>query len=249
MYESRKKQKEEMSDDKGQDKSMIKKGVKQHESALHKGQPKTELKLKTGGRAKKAAGTVKKYKCGGGVYGAKKTDKDIKNIDDAKDCKPKMLANGKSVKKMQVGGLAGALAGGAAGAGMGRMPVTAMAPKMDARTAMEEKLKQREMEKMARAKKYLSPSQQGELISQSPEAAGLTPPAAPAPAAAAPSAPMAPMKKGGKAKRMSTGGSLKEVDADKNPGLSKLPTEARNKMGYMRHGGKAKKMNTGGTCS
>lgn len=48
-----------------QDKAVVKKGVAQHESALHKGEPKTELKLKSGGRAKKKEGSVKKY-CGGG---------------------------------------------------------------------------------------------------------------------------------------------------------------------------------------
>jgi hypothetical protein len=42
-------------------------------------------------------------------------------------------------------------------------------------------------------------------------------------------------------------GDLVEVDSDKNPGLSKLPTEVRNKMGYMKKGGMAKKkMNMGG---
>lgn len=86
--------KTEGSADIAQDKSMIKKGVRQHEAALHKGEPKTELKLKQGGRTKKAVGTVKKYKCGGGVYGAKKTKEDIKNIDAAKTCKPKMADGG-----------------------------------------------------------------------------------------------------------------------------------------------------------
>jgi hypothetical protein len=33
---------------------------------------------------------------------------------------------------------------------------------------------------------------------------------------------------------------LVEVDSNKNPGLSKLPTEVRNKMGYMKKGGMAK---------
>ncbi len=32
---------------------------------------------------------------------------------------------------------------------------------------------------------------------------------------------------------------MKKVDASENPGLSKLPTEVRNKMGYMKKGGKA----------
>jgi hypothetical protein len=44
-------------------------------------------------------------------------------------------------------------------------------------------------------------------------------------------------------------GDLVEVDSDKNPGLSKLPTEVRNKMGYMKKGGMAKKkMKMGGTA-
>jgi len=36
------------------------------------------------------------------------------------------------------------------------------------------------------------------------------------------------------------GGSLKSVDKEKNPGLSKLPTKVRNKMGFMKKGGKVK---------
>lgn len=54
-------------EDEAEDKKMVKKAVGQHESKLHKGEPKTELKLKTGGRAKKEKGTVKKYCGGGGV--------------------------------------------------------------------------------------------------------------------------------------------------------------------------------------
>ena len=50
--------------DEAEDKKMVKKAVGQHESKLHKGEPKTELKLKSGGRTKKETGTVKKY-CGG----------------------------------------------------------------------------------------------------------------------------------------------------------------------------------------
>jgi hypothetical protein len=54
--------------------------------------------------------------------------------------------------------------------------------------------------------------------------------------------------KADKTKKFGSGGqALKEVDASENPGLSKLPTEARNKMGYMKKGGMAKKkMNMGG---
>ncbi len=45
------------------------------------------------------------------------------------------------------------------------------------------------------------------------------------------------MNKKGK-KRFKDGGSaLKTVDKSKNPGLAKLPTQVRNKMGYMKDGG------------
>ena len=44
---------------------------------------------------------------------------------------------------------------------------------------------------------------------------------------------------GKKPKKMADGGELKEVPED-NTGLSKLPTEVRNKMGYMKEGGKTK---------
>jgi hypothetical protein len=39
---------------------------------------------------------------------------------------------------------------------------------------------------------------------------------------------------------MKKGGAMKAVDEDKNPGLKKLPSEVRNKMGYMKKGGKPK---------
>jgi hypothetical protein len=108
----KKETKSEVKMDKAQDKSMVKKGVKQHESALHKGEPKTELKLKTGGRAKKATGTVKKFEKASGEYGAKKTAADKKNIKEAKQFKPAFKNGGKAcapsaakkVKKMQTGG-------------------------------------------------------------------------------------------------------------------------------------------------
>ena len=45
--------------------------------------------------------------------------------------------------------------------------------------------------------------------------------------------------KGGRIKKK-MGGSLKPVDKNKNPGLAKLPTKVRNKMGYMKKGGKVK---------
>jgi hypothetical protein len=35
------------------------------------------------------------------------------------------------------------------------------------------------------------------------------------------------------------GGTMKSVDMNKNPGMAKLPTDVRNKMGYMKKGGMA----------
>jgi hypothetical protein len=97
--------------DTAMDKKIVKKAIGMHDKQEHPGE-KTDLsKLRKGGRAKKDCGTVKKYACGGGVYGAKKTKEDIKSIDDAKNCKPKKLAKGgKSVKKMADGRLAGPMA-------------------------------------------------------------------------------------------------------------------------------------------
>jgi hypothetical protein len=40
--------------------------------------------------------------------------------------------------------------------------------------------------------------------------------------------------------QMRMGGKLKPVDKDKNPGLAKLPTDVRNKMGFMAMGGMMK---------
>lgn len=156
-YEKRER-KGEMSEDIAQDKSMVKKGVRQHEAALHKGEPKTELTFKKGGRAKKEVGTVKKYKCGGGVYGAKKTKEDLKNIAAAKTCKPKMAAGGSLMDAL----------------GMSKPAAAPSAPVGQGQGAVSEMEKRRALEKMARAKKYLGPAQQSELIKQSPEAAGLT---------------------------------------------------------------------------
>ena len=41
--------------------------------------------------------------------------------------------------------------------------------------------------------------------------------------------------------KMKTGGSLKPVDKTKKPGLAKLPTAVRNKMGFKKNGGKMSK--------
>lgn len=47
-------------------------------------------------------------------------------------------------------------------------------------------------------------------------------------------------------KKMKMGGSLKPVDKAKNPGLAKLPTGVRNKMGYQKYGGSVDMMQAGG---
>jgi hypothetical protein len=47
--------------------------------------------------------------------------------------------------------------------------------------------------------------------------------------------------KADKTKKFGSGGALKATDPSENPGLSKLPTEVRNKMGYMKKGGMAMK--------
>ena len=52
--------------------------------------------------------------------------------------------------------------------------------------------------------------------------------------------------KADKSKKFGAGGALKAVDSSDNPGLSKLPTEVRNKMGYMKKGGMAKSYKEGG---
>jgi hypothetical protein len=45
--------------------------------------------------------------------------------------------------------------------------------------------------------------------------------------------------KADKGRKFKEGGALKQTDAESNPGLAKLPTEVRNKMGYMKKGGMA----------
>jgi hypothetical protein len=41
--------------------------------------------------------------------------------------------------------------------------------------------------------------------------------------------------------KMKMGGALKPVDKSKKPGLAKLPTAVRNKMGFQKNGGKMSK--------
>lgn len=80
-YKSRNSEKAEEKKDIAKDVGMIKKGVKQHEEARHKGEPKTKLKLKAGGRSKvvgkyKAGGSIAKYQAGRSVTGAAQTEEE-----------------------------------------------------------------------------------------------------------------------------------------------------------------------------
>lgn len=78
-----------------EDKAMVKKGIRQHESAKHKGEEKTDIKLKNGGRCKKEGGNVRKYKAGGvcnpmkdgGAIDMKKGKDDKKTIAQTKKTK------------------------------------------------------------------------------------------------------------------------------------------------------------------
>jgi len=182
----------------------------------------------------KAGGSV-------GVYGAKKTSGDLDSIEKAKDIKPAKAAapskaavkpnfKGSDVEKekskpaghkdpyikSKQSGKAAAAPSGAKGPDAYKKGGKVKKAMGGAMSATDVKLaaldKQRQMEKMKRAR-ALPPSMQSQLINQDPSAAGLTPPPAPAPAPApAPTtmpstdqmgAPtgMPTQKRGGKVKR------------------------------------------------
>lgn len=162
--------------DMSQDKKLVKKAFAQHDKAKHGGSEPTEIKLKKGGRAKKECGTVKKFKCGGGVYGAKKTEKDIKNIDAAKTCKP---------KKLQAGGMTAPLAGQGAVSSAERAAMQGALPGGQGMGSANDMERRRMMDRAKNAMKYLGPQQQNEFVKQG----GMAP------------APAAQYKKGGKVKK------------------------------------------------
>jgi len=174
--------------DMSQDKKLVKKAFAQHDKAKHGGSEPTEIKLKKGGRAKKECGTVKKFKTGGKVenaYGAKKTDKDIKDIANTKRQKPAMLCgSGKAMKKYADGG--GVM--DAIGQGATSLKEKVMGTPEQNRLALER-------EKRIAARKAAEASGNPAAIAAQPS------PTAPLPAAPAPApAAMPAMKKGGKAK-------------------------------------------------
>jgi hypothetical protein len=179
--------------DMSQDKKLVKKAFAQHDKAKHGGSEPTEIKLKKGGRAKKDCGTVRKYNTGGKVenqYAAKKTDKDIKDIANTKRQKPAMLSHGKSVKKMADGQLTAPLQGQGAISNTERAAMQNALPGGQGMGSANDMERRRMMERAKNAMKYLGPQQQNEFVKQG----GMTP------------APTAPMKKGGKVKKMNTGG-------------------------------------------
>lgn len=205
-YKSRHSEKSEMSEDLAQDKKIVKKAFSMHDKQSHEGKKTNLTKLNHGGRAKKAVGTAKKFEKASGEYGAKKTATDINNIKQAKQFTPAVASTpsapidklnsipmefkkGGKIKKFN--GASGSYTGMTGPAAAGQ-PANAQSAAKKKLAMMEER---RSMEKMERARKYLSPEQQGELVTQDPRAAGITT-----------GTGNIGYKKGGKAKKMNTGG-------------------------------------------
>lgn len=198
-----------------QDKAVIKKAFKMHDSQEHEGE-KTDLsKLKKGGRAKKEAGTVRKYKDGGsvGVYGAKKSSGDIDSIEKAKDITPKKAeapsrasVKGKDVGAKTVGasghkdlyvkskesGKSADASSGAKG-GPNKYKCGGGVKKMAVGgSALNDLMQAKELARLANARKYLNKGQQGQFaaseMQQTPAMTGLGQQAP----AVAPQAPVGP---------------------------------------------------------
>jgi hypothetical protein len=202
-------------DDMAQDKKLIKKAFKQHDEAEHDKEP-TEIKLRKGGRAKKAIGTVNKYKTGGSVenvYGAKKASGDLDRIEKTKDIKPgSAAAPSKAATKPAMEGSDVAKEKSKPAGSTKAVEVKKYAN--GSMVGTDRKLAELEaMQRQARRKNAmgLGAAQQNELIKQSPSAAGLAPTMSPSMPAPAPS-PMAPpqpasptgmpaQKRGGKVKK------------------------------------------------
>lgn len=83
---AKKEAKSHMKSDVAEDKKIVKKAVAQHEGAKHKGEEKTELKLKQGGRAKKDKPSVKRFDSK--AIKMKKDASDKKAIAKTKKTKP-----------------------------------------------------------------------------------------------------------------------------------------------------------------
>ncbi|CAB4129455.1 hypothetical protein UFOVP118_64 [uncultured Caudovirales phage] len=124
-------------DDEAQDKALIKKELGKFAKAEDKGE-KTELKLKSGGRTKKAAGSVKKFKAGGAIEmkkdaGDKDAIKKVKATGDKKAAAPsKGAAKSKDVKKFAGGGSIESLGHGGSFEGDSPIPPSIQAQLMQA---------------------------------------------------------------------------------------------------------------------
>ena len=183
-----------------QDKAIVKKALAMHDKQEHPGE-KTDLsKLRKGGRAKKSVGTVQKYKTGGNVtnvYEAKKKAGDLSNIEKVKSITPTKLCGGKSVKKMADGGMTGQ----GAISNVERAAMQNALPGGQGIGSVNDMERRRMMERAKNAMKYLGPQQQNEFINQG----GMNPAPTNVGAPAGSTVP-AGQKRGGKVKKMNTGG-------------------------------------------
>lgn len=236
-YKSRHSEKSEMKEDVAQDKAMIKKAVKMHDTQKHEGEKTDLAKLKKGGRMKKEGGCVGRYKSGGSIKMPKTGGSDVAKDGGKKtggaDIKTGMKTGSSDVKKEgsktgssdanKDGGITkglnnvfkkGGVAKKYADGGMvtdeekARMPAGKLPQQIVDEEATKENMETREM--VAGPLRKLKQGVMEKFKSKS-------------------KTPVAPMKEGG---------SLKEVDVSENPGLAKLPTNVRNKMGYAKKGGK-----------
>jgi hypothetical protein len=204
QYKSRHSEKAEMSEDIAQDKKIVKKAFAMHDKQEHPGEKTNLSKLKKGGRAKKDCGTVKKYKTGGTVenaYGAKKTDKDMKDIANTKRQKPAKLCGGKSVSKYAPGGTVAQMTGQGAISDAERAALQGALPGGQGMGSANDMERRRMMDRAKNAMKYLGPAQQSEFVKQG----GMNPGGVSQGAPAGSTIPGG-MKKGGKIKKMNTGG-------------------------------------------
>ena len=87
VYKSRHSEKSEMSEDVAQDKKIVKKAFAMHDKQEHKGEHTDLSKLRKGGRAKKDCGTVRKYKTGGSVTNVYEAKKDAGDKDNIRKVK------------------------------------------------------------------------------------------------------------------------------------------------------------------
>lgn len=114
--------KRESADEKS-DKAMVAKGVHEHESALHKGEPKTKLKLRRGGgvHGRSAGHRLDRHARGGRSKGHKTVNVIVQSGNPAKE----QLAHQQG---MQMGAALGARAAAAKMAGAAGAPRPPMAP-------------------------------------------------------------------------------------------------------------------------